>query len=326
MKVLITGGAGYIGSHAVRYFIENGHDVVAYDNLSKGHRQAVDSRALFIHGDVTDQGALASALNKNRIEAVLHFAAVTEVAESIQNPGKYIFNNVHGTLQLLRAMEIAQVKKIVFSSTAAVYGNSKKNPILETTACAPINPYGRSKWMSESMIQDFHKAHGISYAILRYFNVAGAWPDGSIGEDHNPETHLIPKILKNRAVQIYGDNYPTRDGTCVRDYLHVIDLVAAHLLALENLSNDSADIMNVGSETGYSVKEVITASEKVLGKKISVSIEKRRDGDPDTLIANSEKIRKNLNWKRQYPSLEDIIKHAWFWHSQNPMGYQSRKA
>ena len=325
MKILVTGGAGYIGSHTVRYLIEKGHDVVVYDNLSTGHRRAVDPRALLIEADIMNQTHLVSAIKNNQIEGILHFAGSIEVAESISNPGKYFLNNTFGTLQVLQAMQAAGVKKIVYSSTAAVYGMPKEIPILETSACAPINPYGQSKFFSEMMIQDFHKAHGISYTILRYFNVAGSWPDGSIGEDHKPESHLIPRILKgilqNHPIQIFGNDYPTLDGTCVRDYIHVVDLAAAHLLAMENLTHGTAEIMNVGSQAGYSVKEVISACEKIIGKNLKVITGERRHGDPATLVASSEKIKKVLGWERKFSNLEDMIQHAYLWHTKNPKGY-----
>lgn len=329
MKVLVTGGAGYIGSHTVRSLLDQGHEVVVYDNLSKGHRAAVDSRARFVLGDIRDTGLLLETFRAYSIEAVLHFAAFIEVGESVKLPGKYYQNNVACTIQLLNSMVEAGVRKIVFSSTAAVYGNPARTPILETENCSPINPYGRSKWMSEMIIRDFSHAHELSFAILRYFNVAGAWPDGHMGEDHEPESHLIPRILQagikvGESVKIFGTDYPTDDGTCIRDYLHVLDLAQAHILALENLRDGEGDVFNLGSESGFSVREVISVCEKVMGKRLNVIEESRRAGDPAVLVASSEKTRSVLGWKRKYPELEDIVKHAWLWHSQHPHGYRDR--
>lgn len=329
MKVLVTGGAGYIGSHAVKSLINEGHSVVVFDNLSKGHSQAIDPRASFVEGSTGDMSFVAKILRQYEIEAVMHFAANIEVAESVADPGKYYENNVSSTIQLLSAMRQENVRKIVFSSTAAVYGNPEKIPIQESQACNPINPYGRSKWMSEMIIQDFCHAHQFGYAILRYFNVAGAWPDGHLGEDHHPETHLIPRILAaaqdpKETVKIFGTDYRTDDGTCVRDYIHVVDLAKAHILALEKIQYGSGEIFNLGSENGFSVRQVIATCEKVIGKKIPVTEEPRRAGDPAVLVASSEKIRRLLKWDRQYPELEQIVRHAWLWHSQHPKGYEQK--
>lgn len=329
MKVLVTGGAGYIGSHAVRCLLDRGHDVVVYDDLSKGHREAIDKRASFVQGHTGDLKTLSDTLKKYSVEAVLHFAAFIEVGESVKDPGKYYENNVSCTLNVLKAMVQENIKKIVFSSTAAVYGNPTKTPIEETAACAPINPYGRSKWISEMIIHDHCQAHGLGYAILRYFNVAGAWPDGHMGEDHQPESHLIPKILlaalePGQSVKIFGTDYPTADGTCIRDYLHVVDLAQAHILALKKITPGSGNIFNLGSESGFSVREVISTCEKVTGSKLKVDEEARRPGDPAVLVASSEKIRRTLNWERKFPHLEQIIRHAWLWHTQHPKGYQSQ--
>ena len=328
MKVLVTGGAGYIGSHAVRSLLNKNHEVVVYDNLVKGHKQAIDPRAHFVLGHTGDFQKLTETMREHSIEAVLHFAAFIEVGESVSDPGKYYENNVSCTINVLKAMDQEKVKKIVFSSTAAVYGNPQKTPIEESDACAPINPYGRTKWQSEMIIQDFSRAHGIGFAILRYFNVAGAWPDGHLGEDHQPESHLIPRILQSvlnpqDQVKIFGTDYPTPDGTCIRDYLHVVDLVEAHILALENIKLGSGEIFNLGSESGFSVKEVINTCEKVTGFKLNVVEERRRPGDPAVLVASSEKIRKFLNWERKYANLSEIIQHAWLWHTQHPNGYEN---
>jgi UDP-glucose 4-epimerase len=326
MNVLVTGGAGYIGSHAVRLLLDQGHLVSVLDNLSHGHLPAIDQRASFIKGDTGDRALVMNLLRQKKIEAVLHFAADIEVGESVVNPGKYYQNNFSNALVLLGALVETGVKKIVFSSTAAVYGDPEKNPIEETQARRPINPYGKSKMMTEMAIEDFAQAHGLGYAILRYFNVAGASADGSIGEDHRPESHLLPKILAaaregSGPVRIFGTDYPTPDGTCVRDYVHVVDLVNAHLLALQKIEAGKGEIYNLGSENGFSVRAVIAACEKVVGKKLSVTEESRRPGDSAVLVASSKKIREKLGWKPQYPDLETIVQHAWNWHQTHPQGY-----
>ncbi len=326
MKVLVTGGAGYIGSHAVKTLLDAGHDVVVYDDLSHGYLQAVDPRAQFVCASTLDLNQLQQTLQRFSIEAVLHFAARIEVAESMVAPALYYESNVTGTIRLLQAMQKENVKKIVFSSTAAVYGNPKQIPIRETEACQPINPYGRSKWISEMIIRDFCQAYQFSAAILRYFNVAGAWPTGEIGEDHKPETHLIPRILKvardgGEPVKIFGYDYGTPDGTCVRDYVHVVDLAQAHALALESMKPGQLEIFNVGSESGFSVRQVISACEKITGRKLKVEEHPPRAGDPATLVASSEKIRRELHWQPRFASLEKIIEDAWNWHSLHPLGY-----
>ncbi|MGE3609013.1 MAG: UDP-glucose 4-epimerase GalE [Bacteriovoracaceae bacterium] len=326
MRILVTGGAGYIGSHAVKELIEEGHKVIVLDNLSKGHQEAIDSKAQFIVGSTSNLELLTQRLKVHKIEAVMHFAADIEVAESMENPQKYYQNNVTNTLTLLSAMKVSGVKKIVFSSTASVYGNPEQNPIREEHNCFPINPYGRSKMMAELMIQDFCNAYGIGYAILRYFNVAGASPDGKIGEDHHPESHLIPKILiaarDKKSIKIFGTDYPTPDGTCIRDYVHVIDLVRAHILALDAIKEREGQIYNIGSEKGFSVREVIAACEKVTKQKIKTEETKRREGDTAILVASSAKIRRELNWEPEYPSIETIVEHAWKWHTSHPKGYE----
>lgn len=325
MRVLVTGGAGYIGSHAVRELVNTGHTVTVLDTLAKGHREAVDPRASLIVGSTADEDLLVQRLHAHQIEAVMHFAANIEVGESVKDPYSYYQNNFSHTLSLLRAMTKTGVKKLVFSSTAAVYGTPEKTPVDETQPRAPINPYGRSKMMAEMAIEDFSRAHGLGYTILRYFNVAGASPDAGIGEDHNPESHLIPRILQaardGGEVDIFGTDYPTPDGTCVRDYVHVVDLCQAHLLALANLKAGEACVYNIGSEKGFSVREVILACEKVVGRKLTVNTGPRRAGDPAVLIASSEKIRAQLHWRPRYPQLMTIVQHAWHWHSTHPLGY-----
>lgn len=328
MRVLVTGGAGYIGSHAVRELINSGHSVTVLDDLSSGHEDAVDPRATFIMGSTANTDLLAQRLHAHQIEAVMHFAADIEVGESVQNPHKYYRNNFTHSLNLLHAMVKTGVKKLVFSSTAAVYGNPVYTPIDETQRRNPINPYGRSKMMTEMAIEDFNSAHGLGYAILRYFNVAGASPDATMGEDHEPESHLIPRILHaardDGEVRIFGTDYNTPDGTCIRDYVHVVDLVRAHVLALENAEPGLADVYNIGSEKGFSVREVISACESVVGKKINVIEDRRRLGDPAVIVASSQKIRRELNWKPLYPDIHTIVQHAWHWHSTHPDGYSGK--
>lgn len=326
MKVLVTGGAGYIGSHAVRELILAGHQVIVLDDLSQGHRRAVHTDAIFIRGSTSNPEMLARTMSLYGIEAVMHFAAHIEVAESVAHPKKYYQNNLCNTLNLLQAMVDLKIRKLVFSSTAAVYGEPQTELLEEDHPRSPLNPYGRSKMMSEMVIEDFCKSYAMQATVLRYFNVAGATPSAVIGEDHRPETHLIPKILKaaltsNPEVKIYGTDYPTFDGTCVRDYVHVVDLARAHVCALEGLNNGISGTFNIGSEKGFSVRQVIQSCEKITGKKLIVKEEGRRPGDPAILIASSQKTEKVLGWERLYPDLDTIIKHAWQWHSSHPEGY-----
>lgn len=326
MQVLVTGGAGYIGSHAVRELIGSGVKVVVIDDLSNGHREAVDIKAKFINGSTADYDLLFNTLKEHQIDAVMHFAANIEVGESVVNPEKYYANNFTNSLNLLKAMRDANVQKIVFSSTAAVYGNPEKTPIEEDQLRSPINPYGKTKLMTEMAIEDFSKAHGLGYTILRYFNVGGAHPDGTIGEDHEPESHLIPRVLlaardRKEPMKIFGTDYPTPDGTCVRDYVHVVDLARAHVQSLEGIQPGRGDVFNLGSESGFSVREVIAACVRVTGVKIDVVEDARRLGDPAVLVASSKKIREKLGWKRQYPEIETIVGHAWNWHTRNPNGF-----
>lgn len=326
MRILVTGGAGYIGSHVVKELLHQGYQVHVLDNLSKGHRKAVDPRAELILGATSDYELLKKIFQSLGIEAVMHFAANIEVGESVADPGKYYLNNFGNSLTLLRAMRDCEVPKLVFSSTAAVYGNPPQIPIREDESLNPINPYGRSKMMTEMAIEDFAKAHGLGYTLLRYFNVAGAHPEGQIGEDHRPESHLIPRILAavldpQYQVQVYGNDYPTPDGTCIRDYVHVMDLAQAHILALQATEAGHGEVYNIGSQNGFSVLEVLRACEKVLGFKLAVNMAARRPGDPPILVASSEKIRRALGWKPRYPDMETIVKHAWQWHSRHPQGY-----
>jgi len=327
MAILVCGGAGYIGSHAVAELITKGEEVVVLDNLQKGHKDAIWQGAKFYKGDLRDKNILDSVFSENKIEAVIHFAADSLVGESVIEPLKYYENNVVSALSLLKAMKEHNVKKIVFSSTAATYGEPESVPIVETDKTLPTNPYGETKLAVEKMLKWAEKAYDIKHVILRYFNVAGAHESGKIGEDHSPETHLIPIILqvalgKRDKIMVYGDDYNTPDGTCIRDYIHVMDLVDAHLLAIKKLKEtEESGIYNLGNGNGFSVKEVIDVVKKVTGKEIPMEIAGRRAGDPAVLIASSEKATKELSWSPKYNSLEQIIESAWNWHKNNPKGY-----
>jgi UDP-glucose 4-epimerase len=326
MAVLVTGGAGYIGSHAVAELLDKGEEVVIIDNLQQGHRGAVLGGKLYV-GDLRDGDFLNTVFGENKIEAVIHFAANSLVGESMKDPAKYYHNNVYGTLCLLEKMNQYGVKKIVFSSTAATYGEPENVPILENDRTLPTNTYGETKLAMEKMMKWFDTAHGIKYVSLRYFNAAGAHVGGKIGEDHSPETHLIPIILQvalgQRAhISIYGEDYATADGTCVRDYIHVSDLADAHVLAVEKLRQGAdSNIYNLGNGKGFSVKEVIDIARKVTGHVIPAVIEPRRAGDPAELIASSHRARQELGWKPSRDSLEAIIESAWKWHQSSPQGY-----
>lgn len=327
MSILVCGGAGYIGSHMVSKLLENGKDVVILDNLQKGHKDAILSEKVYI-GDLRDRKILDKVFTENNIEAVIDFAADSLVGESMGNPLKYFNNNVGGTISLLTAMKDYKVKYIVFSSTAATYGEPENIPILEDDTTVPTNPYGETKLTVEKILKWCDKAYGIKYTALRYFNAAGAHIDGNIGEDHRPESHLIPIILQvalgqRGKIMIFGDDYPTEDGTCVRDYIHVTDLAEAHLCALNRLKKGGGSCSyNLGNGKGFSVKEVIDVVRKVTGIDIKSETAPRRAGDPATLIASSQKAIKELGWKPKYNSLEKIIETAWNWHKSHPNGYK----
>jgi UDP-glucose 4-epimerase len=327
MAVLVCGGAGYIGSHAVARLLENGEEVVVVDNLYKGHKRAVPEEAKLYIGDMADENFMTKVFEANKIDSVMHFAADSLVGESVEKPLKYYENNVYGTLCLLKVMTRFEVNKIVFSSTAATYGEPENIPILETDKTEPTNPYGETKLAVEKMLKWCSKAYGINYVVLRYFNVAGAHESGSIGEDHTPETHLIPLVLqvalgKRDKIYMFGDDYDTHDGTCIRDYIHVMDLVDAHILAVEKLrKGGESSTYNLGNGNGFTVKEVIETARKVTGHPIAAEVAPRRAGDPAKLVASSEKAMKELGWKPEHNSLEKIIESAWKWHKNNPGGY-----
>jgi UDP-glucose 4-epimerase len=322
--ILVTGGAGYIGSHAVESLQYAGYNVIVLDNLVTGHREFAEERlqAKLIVGDLNDSNLLADIFSSYQIDAVMHFAAFAYVGESVANPAKYYWNNVTGTLNLLRAMTLASVKKIVFSSTCATYGVPKIIPIPEDHPQSPINPYGTSKLVVEKMLADFEVAYGLKSVIFRYFNAAGAHPEGLLGEDHHPETHLIPLVLLTalgvrESISIFGTDYPTPDGSCIRDYIHVSDLAKAHVLGLEYLlKQERSEVFNLGNGNGFSVKEVIQTARQVTGRPISVIECDRRPGDPPILVGSSSKAREILGWQPQYSRLEDMITHAWNWHQQ----------
>lgn len=320
--ILVTGGAGYIGSHACKALAQAGYNPITYDNLVYGHEWAVKWGPLE-KGDIADRNRLNAVLTKHKPSAVIHFAAYAYVGESVAEPYKYYRNNVAGTLTLLEAMREHNIGRIVFSSTCATYGVPDQVPITETHPQNPINPYGASKLMVERMLADADQAYGLHSTALRYFNAAGADPDCEIGEDHNPENHLIPLVLDAAAgrrphIAIFGDDYDTPDGTCIRDYIHVTDLAVAHVLALKALEDGGeSNVYNLGNGQGFSVKEVVDTAASVIGKTIPVQFEGRRDGDPSTLIGNAEKMINTLNWQLQYNQLETIIETAWNWHQRH---------
>ncbi len=328
MKILVTGGAGYVGSHAARYLHERGHEVWIYDDLVQGHRAAALSGRL-IEGRLADREKLTGTLRELRIEAVMHFAALALVGESVANPARYYENNVVGSLSLLEAMRAARVDRIVFSSTTATYGAPDRIPIAEDTPQRPINPYGFSKLVIEQALADYAQAYGLGYAALRYFNAAGASPRGDLGEDHLPESHLIPLVLQvalgqRASIAIFGEDYPTPDGTCVRDYVHVDDLASAHLLALDRLRPGEGLKLNLGTGQGHSVRQVIDSARRVTGHPIPTESAPRRPGDPPELVADSRRAREVLSWQPQYTVLERIIETAWNWHRTHPRGYDDR--
>ena len=322
--ILVTGGAGYIGSHAVLALKQAGYNVVIFDNLEYGHQELVKSvlDVELVVGDTRDRAALDRVFATHKIDAVMHFAAYIAVGESVEKPGMYYENNVMGTLNLIEAMRAADIHKLVFSSTCAVYGIPATTPIVEDCPFAPISPYATSKLMVENILSDFDTAHNFKSVRFRYFNASGADPMGRLGEDHTPETHLVPLVLfaamgKREHISVYGTDYPTPDGTCIRDYIHVQDLATAHVLGLGYLlTGGDSQVFNLGNGNGYSVKEVIETAKKVTGKEIEVVYGDRRAGDPSILVGSSDRVRKVLGWNPEFPKLEDIIAHAWQWHQK----------
>ena len=329
MNLLVTGGAGYIGSHMTLYLLDLGHQVTVFDNLSHGYRDAVSGAKLVV-GDLQDRGLLDTLFKANEFDGVMHFASFIEVAESIVNPQKYYGNNVSNTLNLLEAMNRHKVRRLIFSSSAAVYGEPEYVPIDEKHPKSPLNPYGRSKWMVEQFLHDFDRACQLRSISLRYFNAAGADPDCEIGEDHDPETHVIPVAIQvanqlRDAFGIYGDDYPTTDGTAVRDYVHVVDLVDAHLRALDRL-DESLGAINLGTHDGLSVRQIVEAVERVSGRPLPVRIEPRRPGDPPALIADTTKAADVLGWAPQHSTVDEMVESAWCWFTRYPNGYASAPA
>ncbi len=328
MNVLVPGGAGYIGSHAVKQLIESGHKVVVLDNLRRGHGQAVHPDADFHEVDLADTPVVTDLLREYAVDCVMHFAALAYVGESVADPLAYYHNNTAGTISLLRAMDAAGVRRMVFSSTCATYGEPEQTPIVETMAQNPINPYGWSKWCVERILRDYGAANrDFAFAALRYFNVAGCAADGSLGEDHDPETHLIPVVLRaalgqRSAISVFGTDYPTPDGTCIRDYVHVEDLCDAHIVTMKALQPGESRFYNLGIGKGYSVREVIEAAERVTGTAIPVEYGPRRPGDPAVLFADATKVRQELGWRARYTDLDAIVATAWNWFRNHPRGYQ----
>jgi UDP-glucose-4-epimerase GalE len=324
MKVLVVGGAGYVGSHCVAELIASGHEVVVFDNLSEGHEAAVQGCPL-VRGDLANEQQVGSVLADTGAEAVMHFAASAYVGESVDNPEKYYFNNVVNTLQLLRAMRSAGVGRFVFSSSCTVYDAPEEGLITEDCPLAAINPYGRTKLTVENIMADYARAYGLRYASLRYFNASGAALDGSIGEDHDPETHLIPLVIatalgRRESISIFGTDYPTPDGTCIRDYIHVLDLAAAHIMAMESLDDCGVMIYNLSTGEGHSVREVIDVVGQVSGRDIPVVETGRRAGDRPMLVGSPQKIRRELGWEPKLPEIARIVETAWRWHSEHPDG------
>jgi len=325
VKVLVTGGAGYIGSVVASELMKAGHHVVVYDNLSHGKRRAVPRQAELVVGDIGDRNSLREIFSRTRPEAVMHFAALIEAGESMQSPERYFRNNTANTLTLLECMLEYKLHRLVFSSTAAVYGTRERTPIEETDALRPTNAYGESKLLVERMLEWFHRVHKFRYASLRYFNAAGA--AGDLGEDHRPESHLIPIMLKvalgqQEKISIFGTDYPTQDGSCVRDYVHILDLASAHLLALQALENRDQLIYNLGNGQGFSVRQVLEVARKVTGHAIPAMDSPRRPGDPPVLVASAQKIQQELKWQPKYPNLDSIVSSAWEWRRKHPNGYE----
>jgi UDP-glucose 4-epimerase len=325
MKILVTGGAGYIGSHATRLLLRAGHDVWVFDNLSRGHREAVPGGRL-LQGELVDRELLARVLRDRRIDAVMHFAAFALVGESVADPALYYQNNVVSSLSLLEAMRAADVRRLVLSSTTATYGVPERIPITEAEPQRPINPYGFSKLVVEQALRDYSHAYGFGFAALRYFNAAGASPEGDLGEDHDPESHLIPNVLQvalgqRAGVTVFGEDYPTHDGTCIRDYVHVDDLGDAHLKALEQLEPGVQLQLNLGTGKGVSVREIVEACRRVTGQPIPYNVGPRRPGDPPELVADSQLAQRTLNWQPKYEQVEEMVKTAWNWHRSHPHGY-----
>lgn len=328
MRIFVTGGAGYVGSACLRRLLAEGHDAVAFDNLCEGHEQAVPARRLVV-GDVRDTVSLTRAIREHAPDAVMHFAAATYVGVSVENPDYHYDNNVNGTLSLLRAMREVGVRRMLFSSTCATYGDNPEPPMNEKAVQVPCSPYARTKLAVEWMIRDFAHAYGLGYTILRYFNAAGADVDGEYGENHDPETHLIPLVLevalgRRDRIRLFGDDYPTPDGTCIRDYVHTDDLASAHVLAIEATTPATAEVYNVGTGQGHSVRQVHAVCERVTGCSIPVEVVARRPGDAPALVANAAKLRTQLEWKPRHTELGSIVESAWRWHRRYPGGYAEK--
>ncbi len=324
-NILVTGGAGYIGSHVVKELLRQSHHPIIFDNLQTGHRKAVKD-ALFIEGDLSDPEKLKETFQTHAIDAVIHFAANSLVGESVQKPLKYFDNNVKNSIKLIEIIKEFGINKLVFSSSAAVYGEPQEIPITEDHPCSPTNPYGETKWIFEKVLRAYHDEGILNFISLRYFNAAGADPERELGEDHSPESHLIPLVIKaaldGTSVPVYGTDYNTPDGTCIRDYIHVTDLADAHILALRKLEQKKfSGIYNMGNGNGYSVREVIETVKKVAGREVKAVESPRRPGDPARLVASSEKIREELGWAPQYPDMKTIVETAWEWHRNHPNGY-----
>ncbi len=329
MNIFVTGGAGYVGSHCVRRLCEQGHKVTVFDSLVAGHRAAVDRRAAFVRGDLAEPLEVREALDGGKFDAVMHFAAFLDVGESVREPLKYYRNNVTNTIHLLEAMKRAGVKKMVFSSTCATYGVPDDLPITEDMSQNPINPYGRTKLAIEWLLADSAEAWGLGSVSLRYFNASGAASDGSIGEDHDPETHLIPIVLQvalgqREHISIFGDDYPTPDGTCIRDYIHVEDLAEVHARAIEGISGAGADYFNVGTGVGQSVLDVITAARSVTGHGIPARVAPRRPGDPPSLYADPSRVMRRYRWEPRFKAIESVVASAWNWQKSHPQGFSEK--